>query len=193
MKILFITAMILIATNSIAQKEDLIKYLESYKTSEFEESKKVISEYSFDNEEVEYTMSEYSSINGLIFTTDIPAVKGYKAIMNCKLQAKSGTFIEKRMMVIMYYDKIKKHWSVLKIREPVETNNEYQLGKKSVEGGGLGSGRELDYGWLSFWAMMAGQIKDARKYVDIAILASKETTNHSPFTTRIDLVLKRIL
>lgn len=82
---------ILSISNAFGQSEELIKFLNAYKTSEFNESKKIIQDYSF-NVNATYTMSEYSSVNGLLFETDIPEVKGYKAIINCKLENNSHQF-----------------------------------------------------------------------------------------------------
>lgn len=192
MKIFCIALALVLSSNCFAQKDDLVKYLEAYKTSEFEESKKIIADYSFE-QEAEYTMSEYSSISGLTFSPDIPTIKGYKAIINCKLQNKAGTFIEKRMMIVMYFDKIKKHWAVFDMREVADPKHEYETAKTDVEAGKFYTDKEYVYRNLAYWCMMAGQIKDAKKYIDLAITSAKENNNNLFSTSHVDLAIKRIM
>lgn len=176
----------------VAQKEDLIKYLDAYKISEFEESKAIIADYSF-GQNAEYIMSEYSSISGLTFTSDIPSIKGYKAIIICKLQNKAGTFIEKRVMTVMYFDKIKKHWAVFGIREVADAKYEYETSKARVESGRFFANKEYDYRGVSWWAMMAGQITDAKKYIEMASFSAKERNNSSFTTENIEVAINRIM
>ena len=122
----------LLRITTYAQEQDLIKYLDSYKTAEFEESQTVIADYSF-GQNADYTISEYSKFSGLIFNTALPSVQGYNAIGNCKVKNKAGSFIDKRMMVVMYFDKTKNHWSVFSLREVAESKNEYEIAKANVE------------------------------------------------------------
>lgn len=178
--------------SSFCQKEDLIKYLDAYKTSEFPESRAIIADYSFDNVP-EYTMSEYSSINGINFSTDVASIKGYKAIVNCKLQNKAGTFIEKRMLIVMYPDKIKKHWAVSGIREVADANYEYETSKASVDQGKFYTDKEFVYRNLSYWALMAGKILDSKKYIELAISIAKENNNASFSSSKLDFAISRIL
>lgn len=196
MKRQLIVSILFISVNCFGQKADLIKFLDAYKTIEFDESKKLIQDYSFnryDYAEFDVSMSEYSAIDGLIFTANLPDVKGYKAIVNCKLKNEAGGFIDKRMLVVMYYDKIKKHYSVFGMREAVDPKYEYQETKIIVESGKYYKSKEADYLWLAWWAIMAGQIKDAKKYIEIAISSAKENGNTLFSTKSIDLVLKRIM
>lgn len=65
--------------NTFAQEQDLAKYLNAYKTSEFEESQSIIADYSF-GQGVKYTMAEYSNFEGLSFNTDIPTIKVIKLL-----------------------------------------------------------------------------------------------------------------
>lgn len=192
MKSILIILTLVICIPCYAQKEDLIKYLDAYKTSEFEESKAIIADYSFD-QNAEYTMSEYSSISGLTFTSDIPSIKGYKAIIVCKLQNKAGTFIEKRVMVVMYFDKVKKHWAVFGIREVEDAKYEYETSKSRVESGKFFTDKEYDYRGVSWWAIMAGHIIDGKKYIDMASIAAKERNNSSFTTKHIAVAINRII
>lgn len=183
----------LFSLTTSAQQQDLTKFLEAYKTAEFEESQTVIANYSF-GEKADYTISEYSKFSVLTFNTDIPNVKGYKAIGNCKVKNKAGGFIDKRMMVVMYFDKTKKHWSVFSLREVAESKNEYEIAKADVEAGKFYTSKEFVYRNLAYWSLMAGQIKDGKKYIELAIEAAKESANSIPFdTSQIDVVIKRIM
>ena len=181
---------ILSISNALGQTEELKKFLDAYKTKEFDESKKIIQDYSF-NEEATYTMSEYSSVNGLLFDTDLPEVKGYKAIINCKLENKAHQFIDKRMMVVMYYDKERKRWAVYGIREVADATNEYNISKNNVEANKFYTKKEFVYRGLAYWCMMAGKLQDANKYIELGIAEAK-ASNNSSFTTNIDTILKAI-
>ena len=193
MKKYYILILSFLTINSFAQKPDLIKYLNAYKTAEFEESQKVIADYSF-GQDADYTISEYSTFDGLTFSTDIPTIKGFKAIGNCKVKNKAGGFIDKRMMVVMYFDKIKKHWSVFSLREVAESKHEYETAKSDVEAGKFYTSKEFVYRNLAYWSLMAGQIKDGKKYIELAISSSKESTSSVPFSTgQVDVAVKRIM
>lgn len=181
--------------NTFAQESDLVKYLNAYKTSEFEESQTIISDYSF-GQGAKYTMAAYSKFEGMSFNTDIPTIKGYKAIGICKLKNEAGGFIDKRMMVVMYFDKTKNHWSVFSLREPAESNTEYETSKSSVEANNFYTSKEIVYRHLAYWSIMAGQLQDGKKYIELAIEASKDKKkkNSIPFdTANIDFSLKCIM
>ncbi len=188
--LLFLFLLIPVATS--AQKQDLIKYLNAYKIAEFEEAQKIIADYSF-GEKAEYTLSEYSDFEGFSFDTDIPSIKGYKAIGNCKLKNKAEGFIDKRMMVVMYFDKTKKHWSVFSLREVADSKHEYEAAKADVEADKFYTSKEFVYRNLAYWCLMAGKIKDGEKYIQLAIESSKESTSHIAFTTQIDVAIKSIM
>jgi hypothetical protein len=181
---------ILSIPNALGQTEELKKFLDAYKTKEFDESKKIIQDYSF-NVENTYTLSEYTSINGLFFDTDHAKVKGFKAIINCKLENKAHQFIDKRMMVIMYYDKQRYRWAVYGIREVADATNEYTLAKNDVEANKFYSQKEFVYRNLAYWCMMAGKLQDANKYIELGIAEAK-SSNNSTFTTNIDMILNAI-
>jgi len=181
---------ILSISNAFGQTEELKMFLDAYKTSEFDESKKILQNYSF-NVSANYTMSEYSSINGLLFETDIPGVKGYKVIVNCKLENNSHQFTDNRMMVVMYFDKERNKWAVFAIREVIDATNEYNIAKNDVEANKFYTKKEFVYKGLAYWCMMAGKLQDAKKYIELGITEAK-LNNNSSFTTNIDTILKAI-
>lgn len=172
---------------SFGQEQDLIKYLEAYKTSEFGESQKIISDFSF-GQKAEYSIAEYSKFAGLLFNTDIPGIKGYKAIGLCKVENEASGFVEKKMMAVMYFDKTKKHWSVFSLREAVDPMNKYETSKDSAEAGnfnimGIEHIEYIKYAYykiFSYWSLMSGHIKDAKKYLDLAFEAAKKSTPSIP-------------
>lgn len=182
-------------------KGDLIKYLDAYKTAEFEESKTIINEYSFD-QGADYTMTDYSSVTGLTFETNFPNIKGYKALVNCKLKTKAGDYMDKKMLVVMYYDKLKTHYSVFGMQEATDAKSEYENAKTRVDAGeyvdrtngkGMWTDKEYDYKKVAFWAVMTGQINDAKKYINLAISSASEIRNNSFSTDQIELIIERIM
>jgi len=187
---LFSALTIFSISNALGQSEELKKFLDAYKTAEFDESKKIIQDYAF-NLDITYKMFEYSSINGLLFDTDIPGIKGYKAIINCKLENKAGGLVDKRMMVVMYFDKKRKRWAVFEIREAADASNEYNTSKDNVEAQKFYTDKEYVYRNLAYWCMMAGKLQDAKKYIDLGISVAK-SSNNSSFKTNIDVILKAI-
>ena len=192
MKLIFIISVltILSISNALGQTEELKMFLDAYKTSEFDESKKIIQDYSF-NVETTYIMSEYSSVNGFLFDTDIPEIKGYKAIINCKLENKAHQFTDKRLMVVMYFDKERKRWVVYEITEAVDAVNEYNIAKNEVESNEFYTVKESVYRRLAHWCMMAGKLQDANKYIELAIKEAQSNNDFS-FTTNVDMILKAI-
>ena len=190
-KILTISAItILSISNTFGQTEELKKYLDAYKTSEFDESKKILQDYSF-AEDAGFIMSEYSSVNGILFDTDIPTVKAYKAIINCKIENKAHQFADKRMMIVMYFDIERQRWAVFGIREAADATYEYNKAKNNVEADKFYTKKEYVYRNLAFWCMMAGKLQDANKYIELGIEEAKSNSNSS-FTTNVDKALKAI-
>lgn len=163
------------------QQEDLIKYLNAYKTAEFEESQKIIADYSF-GQKPEYTISEYSKFEGVSFPTDLPEINGYKAIGTCKIMNRAGGLIEKKMMAVMYYDKAVNHWAVFCLREAIETKQEYLISKSEVEKGKFYTSKEFVYRNLSYWSLMSGHLQDAKNYIELATSCAKQSKSKIPFT-----------
>lgn len=194
MKKIVLTLVLAISTiiTSFGQKEDLIKYLDAYKTSEFEESKTIVSDYSF-SQNPTYILASYSDISGLDFSTDTSIVKGYKAIFMCKLQNKAGGYIEKKMMVIMYFDYVKNHYSVFSFREPVSDpsyeaqqfkthiiKEEFYLtanGWSNINKKGAYDDKKGMYRSFVYWSLLSGHIKDAIEYNKIAISLEEKYKN----------------
>lgn len=181
---------ILSITNAFGQTQELKKILNAYKTKGVEESKTILKDYSF-NVDTTYTISEYSDINGTLFDTDLPEVKGYRAIINCKLVNKSHELIDKSIMVIMYFDKERKRWAVYALRGETDATEEYTIAKNDVEANIFYTKKEFVYRNLAYWSMMAGKLKDANKYIELGIAEAK-FNNNSSFTTNILEILKAI-
>jgi hypothetical protein len=160
-KVLSSFMLLVFSTNCTAQLQDLKTYLTATKTLEFEESQAVIKELSFPGCK-QYVFTSFGEISGLNFDTDIKGVKGYKAIFSCKAQNKLGTSIEKRMMAILYFDKEKKKWRVLDVREPLTTCDEYQKAKKNIDV----SGAQYSWAWVSYWALMCGKLLEAKEAIE---------------------------
>lgn len=189
----FIILFSLTGITALAQEQDLTKYLKACKTAEIERVQAFIADYSF-GKKPDYNITDFSTFTGLEFTTDIPGLKGYKAMGNCTIKNKSGDVLDKKMMAVMYFDKIKNHWSVFSVREVADPKSEYEISKADIEAGKFYTSKEFVYKNAAYWSLMAGQINDAKKYIGLAIDAAKESTSTIPFSTnQIDIVLKSIM
>lgn len=149
------------------QKNDLIKYLDACKTYEFEESKEIISLYSFDIKNM-YDLLNYEDPTGILFDTDTLNIKGFKAIINCKLKNKAGQYTDKKMLVIMYVNKQSEHWCVEFFKESIDPNKELNTLKKEVEAGNFYTSKQYVYRNLASWAISSGKLSEAIKYIKIA-------------------------
>ncbi|MCS2966575.1 hypothetical protein NXW94_12680 [Bacteroides ovatus] len=112
----------------------MIKFLDACKTFEFEESKEIISKYSFNLGNM-YDLLNYEEPTGILFDTDTLNIKGYKAIINCKIKNKAGQYIDKKMIVVMYLNKENSLWCVEMFREATDPNKEYKISKQDVDSG----------------------------------------------------------
>jgi len=192
-KLLFIPALF-ISQILLGQKGELIKYLDAYKTADLYQSKEIIYKYSFiHDKKYEYDLNilYYSHIEGITFKTDIPNINGYKAIMNCKLKNGPGDYIDKKLLVVMYYDSVAKHYSVFNMREIADTKKEYQVIKKITDTSH--TDKEANYSWLTWWAIMAGKLKEASNYNNLSISLSKQRGNSLSHFKSIETCLKRIM
>lgn len=191
MKFQIIVAILLMTLQSVAQKEDLIKFLDAYKTIEFSESQSIIKDYSFDVDN-DYIISDYTTITDLKFATDFPKITGYKAIVICKVKDKEGNLVEKRVLFVLYYDFLKKHYSVLGFRNAADAKYEFEQSKLKVESGNFYTDKEYVYRNVAYWALLSGNLKESKKYIDLAISYAKENNRFAFKTDNIDIALKRI-
>jgi len=180
MKKIMLLSFLFLSVFGFGQKENLIKYLDAYKTSEFDESKKIISDYSFGGSAI-YTLLEYNDPIGILFDTDMPGIKGYKAIVVCKMKAEAGNNIEKKMLVIMYLNKRNNLWSVCDFRESCNPNDEYLTAKNDIDNGKFYTDKQYVYRNLAYWALNAGKIKDTIEAINKAKIEA-ENSKDSNFT-----------
>lgn len=181
---------VLLVSNAMGQSVELKKFLDAYKTAEFEESKLVLHDYSFDLM-ASYKMSGYGPINGMLFETDIKGVKGYKAIVTCKIENEANQLVDQRMIIVMYFDKERKRWAVYVIREVVDALYEYNTSKSQVEAGKFYSEKEFVYRNLAYWGIMAGKIQEAKKYIEKGLDEANSKGNLA-FTSNEYKVIKAI-
>ena len=166
MKIRVLIFFFILSYNCFAQKNDLFKFLEASKSFEFPESKKIISDYSF-GQDVGILIFESSFVSGMFFSTDNAKIKGFKAIVNCKIQMKSdNTFKEERLLFVMYYDKIKKHWSVIDYKSIMDPQKEYSMIKSGLLNKIKNSESIEYYPSIVYWGLMAGKINESVKIFD---------------------------
>lgn len=181
MKFLNLIALLLFSLFSYGQKEELIKFLDAYKSAEFEESQEFIKKYSFKGE-IKYTILDYNFIHGLTFDTDIPGKKAYKAVVAANVKMEKNGYAEKKMIIIMFWNKDKNTWCVFEFREACDPLKEYTKNKASVESGDFYTKKEYVYRNLAYWSLCAGKIADAKKHIDLAVKAAKDA-NNTEFTT----------
>ena len=132
MKQFTLLILIIISLSGFSQEKELKEYLSAYSTLEFDESKEIVKKLSFSLNS-NFILSEYSSIKGMMFNTDLDSIKGYKAIVSCKLENQAGNLIDKRMFVLMFKDKKINVWKVFAFRESVDPKKEYNSLKTAVE------------------------------------------------------------
>lgn len=192
MKYLMIVVLSLATNNLLAQikngaEQDLKAFLDALKTAEFDESKKVLDELSFPNCK-RYTISSFEGVSGISFETDTKGVKAYKAIFNCKAKNKLGTFIDKRMMTVSYYDKSTKKWRVFDMREPVTPCDEFQKAKRDIDIA------RSQYSWMgvSYWAIMCGKLSEAKEAIETSESRARAISDKD-FVNNYSSVLKQIL
>lgn len=149
------------------QKSDLIKFLDACKTFEFEESKEIISKYSFNLGNM-YDLLNYEEPTDILFDTDTLNIKGYKATINCKIKNKAGQYIDKKMIVVMYLNKENSLWCVEMFREATDPNKEYKISKQDVDSGKFYTKKQYVYRNLAYWAISSGKLNEAIKYMNIA-------------------------
>lgn len=155
------------------QKNELIIFLDACKTYEFEESKEVITRYSFNLKNM-YDLLSYEEPTGILFDTDTLDIKGYKAIINCKLKNKAGQYIDKKMFAVLYLNKRTNLWCVELFRESTDPSKEFNTLKAEVEAGKFYTEKQYVYRNLSSWAINAGKLNEAHKYIKMAeVEASK--------------------
>lgn len=178
MKKVILLLLLFVSVLGFGQKENLIKYLDAYKTSEFDESKKIISDYSFGGSAI-YTLLEYSDPIGILFDTDIASIKGYKAIVVCKMKTEAGNVKENKMLAIMYLNKSNNQWCVCDFRESCNPENEYLLSKTAVENGKFYTDKKFVYRNLAYWALNSGKIQSAIEYLNKAKTEAENSKDHN--------------
>lgn len=149
------------------QQKDLTSFLEACKTFDFEESKEIVSQHSLDKMTI-YDISSYEEPAGISFNADTLDIKGYKAIVNCKIKNKAGQYIDKKMLIVMYLNKESNLWGVTLFRESLDPKKEYNTLKSEVEAGKFYTSKQYVYRNLSNWAINAGLLKEAIKYIQVA-------------------------
>ena len=167
MKKIALLFMLLYPTLIWGQKEDLIKFLDAHKTLEFEESKEVIAEHSLDLGSL-YDIMNYEEPTGIIFDADTLGIKGYKAIINCKIKNKAEQYIDKKMIAVMYLNKQKNIWCVGMFREAIDPKKEYNTAKSDVDAGKFYTKKQYVYRNLTYWSIYAGKLNEAIKWIKIA-------------------------
>lgn len=170
MKII-IAMLFMVSYVGFTQETELNKYLNALKTSEFDESKKVVSDYTFSNSN-KYTLSKVIDVSGIESQTDVDGVKAYKAIVVAYARNKAGGFIETRFLAIMYFDKVDKRWKLFDLREAADPCSEATISEEEVSKGEFYTDKQYVYRNMAYWLLMCGKLKNARLSTGTAIEAA---------------------
>lgn len=186
MKLVLISILQFLALSILAQEPELKKFLSALKTPEFEESQIDIKKYSFNGCSI-YTITSYESFSGTTFQTDTKGIIGYKTIFQCKALNKAGALIEKRIMAVMYFDKVKKTWKVFEMREPANSCEEYKIIKEKVDAGEFYTAKQYVYRSMAYWAMMCGKISEGLAASELGDKTAKSANDDLFSSSTIDI------
>lgn len=192
-KVLFLSLSVLFFSNSsFAQKEELIKIIDSYKTIDFEESKEYIKNNSLGIQSL-YDIMSYNDISGIVFDTDTSLVLGYKALFNCKIKNKSGQYIDKKMIAVMLKNSEKGKWKLYLLRESLDPTKSYNSVKNDINNGEFYTKKQYVYRNAAYWSIAAGKIKDAISFLELskkeAEIANDENCYLSDFYNTLNAIL----
>lgn len=169
--------------HSFSQTSELLSFLNHYKSIEFNESKDSVLKYNLYHS-IKYDISTVGEFSGIFFNCDTLNLNGYKALGVCKLKTKGGSYEEKKMIVVMYFDKAKNHWVVFDFRPSIDPEHELKQAIANIEYYDKFSSREFSYRSVAYWALMAGKPGISYKYINMAIEFAKTSKSDIPFSAK---------
>ena len=187
MKSIILSFCCFMALAAAGQRKDLIKYMNSCNRTGSEESQEIAPEYSFE-QGCKFSILAYTYLSGVYFRTDTAAINGFKAIVSCAFRKQ-----DRKMMAIMYFDKTKKHWSVVSMQPLTNVAHEYQTLRSEVDSGKFYKAAKYTYKDLAWWALLSGHVLEAKKYIDKSVSIAKNNNESQAEFEAIRLIITRIL
>ncbi len=116
-------------------------------------------------------LQDYTTLYEGMFDTDVSNIKGYKRLVQAKIQSEAGNLLETKYILISYQDKKSGNWLVYEFRELKGTSVEYELGAAKRD---LGETNEyikdqFNYRRYAYWLILDGKLQEARQASEKAI------------------------
>lgn len=117
---------------------------------------------------------DYTKLYEGMFDTDIPSVKGYKQLLEVKIQSEGSTSLTTKYILISYKDLKSGMWKVFDFRELKGTSIEQELeAAKRDLGDTTFMKDQFNYRRYAYWLMLAGELQEAKLASEKAIALNK--------------------
>lgn len=142
--------------------------------------------YAF-GQQLKYSINNYHYLSGTTFNTDQPGIPGFKAIISLNTD---HVLVQKT--AIMYFDRMQGHWSVFNLFSDADMEKQYQRLKTAIESNDFYADKEIVFSDMATFAIAAGHIAVAHKYIGMAYVAAQENGNTGFDTSIADTVLNNL-
>lgn len=123
---------------------------------------------------------DYTTLYEGMFETDIPGVKGYKRLLQVKVQSKAGMPLTKKYILISYKDRSLGKWKVYEFRELEATSIEHEVEAAKRD---LGNTKyvkdQFNYRRYSYWLVLVGKLQEAKNALQVASDLNKRQPDSS--------------
>jgi flagellar biosynthesis GTPase FlhF len=120
---------------------------------------------------------EYTTLFEGMFDTDIAGIRGYKRLLETKIQSKGGVPLTAKYILISYKDRTSGKWKVFDFRELEATSAEEEAAAAKRD---LGDTKyikdQFNYRNYAYWLILSGRLREAGQ----AIHTSIAINNRSP-------------
>lgn len=123
-------------------------------------------------------LQDYTKLYEGIFDTDVPTIKGYKRLVQARIQSQDRTPLETNYVLVSYQDRKSGQWRVYNFLELRSSIEEEVDSWKEELGNPKESKHQFDYGHYADWLMIAGKLEEAKQASEKAI--SLNTANPDP-------------
>lgn len=157
------------------------EFLAALKVLELPEGKQAISAASWSvNMDKLPVLLEQEKLFDAIFQTDAPGIKGYKRLIQAKVQSKGGMQLSEKYLLVSYRGKQTGRWRVWEMREisGIDVDHEIDAAKTS-----LGDTKyvpdQVNYRNYGYWLALGGKILAAKQALETALAMDKR--NHGQY------------
>jgi hypothetical protein len=137
-------------------------FIQALKIIDLPEGKELIKDLTFGEIESFPIISSNKIIFEKLFNTDIPDIKGYKALMEIESISKAKTPLTLRYILICYRHKKENKWKVFEFRESVDTQNEVDSNKLELTKSNKYIKIQYRYRRLAYWQILNGDLMAAK-------------------------------